>query len=1085
MEIGRSFFLVGICARLLRCKGICVNRNTPTDLSFMLTASVAVALNRRFERWRIVCIAINLAIWMAGVSAFSQVTPSRPDIEKHLDRSIEIYGRYAAVKLPIRNGVPIWNPGPIRVSPQGEIFVANYVGEIYRIIDTDRDGLEDTAVLFCNVAEAGLRYPTTMVFRDRELVVGTTQELRAYEDADGDGKAERSRVLFKFPHSADPQDWTFGLCVGPNGDLYANLSTDSYNPSPAPDPQALRGSLLRFPRDGSEMEKVATGLRFAPGMAFDASGDLFFTDNEGGGNPSEELNIAFPGKFYGHNPAKFSKQSGGTDPFMKLSTARGACSLAFNSSTNDFGGNAGNLFVAFWGIGGLAADGAIGRITLGRDPGGTLYGRETAFGRFPKAYDLVFGPSGDLYVTHFGDTPAPMTPNPAATGDIYRIIPAPWITPQQARPATFPVVRGDAEKGKALFAERGCAQCHAMDGDTELLGPNLARLGALMDYDDALRAIAAPSQNIRAGYEAKSFETTDGELFTGRMISSDLDQVTIMVAGNQMVTLRRSAIRSHGSSSVSFMPEHLLDGLSRGSLHDLFAFLEIREQRFRIRLRHRFFIIALLAGAMVVTTWLLGKATNTRAPVTPPRPAPSNVPARKGSLAKLAVMLILAASAGSACRKNPAENLAVADDTPGAVQTGGTENHSEMPHAWNTFRGSDQGRISPKAKPPLEWSESKNITWKTAIPGSGASSPVVSEDRIWLTTALEEGRSLQVIAVDRHTGKVLVEQRVFDLPAAPPRHRVNSPASPTPVLDGEKLFVSFGAHGVACLNTGDARIVWQNTELKFDDEKMGPGASPILAGNTLVMSCDGTDKRFIAGLDKETGKLIWKTDRSNRIKDAVPYRKAFSTPLFGELNGIPQIISSSSYRLFGYDPASGKELWSADLPGFCPVPVPVVSGDWIYVCTGYNKAELWAFSSKRGAAPTREWKVSRSVPLISSPVLGGQHLYFVSQDGIASCVEAASGDTCWNERLKGAFWASPLYSAEGVYFFAEDGTATVVSAGPKFQVLARNSLDDEIMATPASVENALFLRTRQHLYRIESAPLSDPAKAATALSSTP
>lgn len=419
-----------------------------------------------------------------------------------------------------------------------------------------------------------------------------------------------------------------------------------------------------------------------------------------------------------------------------------------------------------------------------------------------------------------------------------------------------------------------------------------------------------------------------------------------------------------------------------------------------------------------------------------------------------------------ACRK-PAD-LPRGSSAP--EQLGTTLETNNVPsHLWSQFRGADQGRVSSQGEPPTVWSESKNVLWKTEVPGSGASSPIVAEGKVWLTTSTDDDRSLRALALDVETGAILLNREIFNLAATPPKHRVNNPASPTPVVESGRVFVSFGTYGVACLGTSDGSIVWKNTELQFDDEKMGPGASALLAGEILVLSCDGTDKRFIAGLNKNTGQIVWQTDRSNPIATAIPYRKAFSTPLLASLNGVEQIISSSSYRLFGYEPVSGKELWSVEIPGFCPIPVPTVRSNRIYVCTGYNKAELWAFETQDGGKPPkRVWKMTRSVPLISSPVLVQDFLYFVSQEGIASCVEAESGDMLWNERLGGAYWASPLYAKGRVYFFAENGTTTILSASPEFSVLAKNKLDGEIMATPAAFEDALILRTKTHLYRLQS-----------------
>jgi len=184
------------------------------------------------------------------------------------------------------------------------------------------------------------------------------------------------------------------------------------------------------------------------------------------------------------------------------------------------------------------------------------------------------------------------------------------------------------------------------------------------------------------------------------------------------------------------------------------------------------------------------------------------------------------------------------------------------------------------------------------------------------------------------------------------------------------------------------------------------------------------------------------------------------------LNGVEQLISSSSYRVFGYDPKTGKELWSADTPGFCPVPVPLVENDWIFACAGFDKAHLLAFRKEADKPPQLVWKTMRSVSLVPSPVLVDQYIYMVSDGGIASCVEASTGRTVWNERITGKYWASVLHADGRIHCFAEDGTTTLLAALPEFKILARNKLDGEIVATPAIADHGLIIRTKTHLYRV-------------------
>ena len=550
--------------------------------------------------WLSVIALLFTILWAGGASP-----PSRPVIEQHLDRSVEVYGSYAAVRLPINKGIRLWNPTAIHVGPKGEIYVANYVGEIFRIWDSDGDGLEDTASLFCNVTEANLRYPTTMAFRGNELFVGTAQQIRAYEDADGDGVADRSRSFLKLPSGEHTEYWTFGLRVGPDGCFYVNLSTDSYVGAQAPDPLRWRGSLLRITPDGHHVETFATGLRFAPGMAFHGSGALLFSDNEGGGNPTEELNVAVAGGFYGHNSAKFSANAPRVTPLIELVHGRGVCGITFNPSHNDFGGAAGDLFVAFWGVGQMAGDGSISRVKLWREDSGDFRARELPFCKsFAKPFDLAFGPSGDLYVTQFGPATSEMTPSTVATGAVVRFVSVPWVTPRFAEHVSIRPVRGAAERGKQLFEER-CSQCHALNGTSELLGPNLVRLGDRLDYYAAREAVINPSGSIRSGFGGEIVETDDGEVIQGRIVTSDTTHLTLMVAGNQTVDVPRSSIRGHNPARLSLMPEGLVADLDDSALRDLFAHLGIQERPYRIRWRYRATGLAALMAFLVVCSYCL------------------------------------------------------------------------------------------------------------------------------------------------------------------------------------------------------------------------------------------------------------------------------------------------------------------------------------------------------------------------------------------------------------------------------------------------------------------------------------------------
>ena len=235
---------------------------------------------------------------------------------------------------------------------------------------------------------------------------------------------------------------------------------------------------------------------------------------------------------------------------------------------------------------------------------------------------------------------------------------------------------------------------------------------------------------------------------------------------------------------------------------------------------------------------------------------------------------------------------------------------SHAEESWRQFRGPTAQGVSDAKGLPLRWSETENVTWKTPLPGEGWSSPVVADGRIWMTTALEDGKSLRAVCVDFATGKLLLDVEVFQAEVAQPKHRRNSHASPTPILDGDRVYVHFGWEGTACLSAKDGKKLWENRDLKVDFQN-GAGGSPTLHKDKLLIACDGMDFQYEVALDKLTGKVVWKTERSaipkleNRPKDR---RKAYGTPQLLAHNGQTLSITTGAERFYAYDPETGKEL---------------------------------------------------------------------------------------------------------------------------------------------------------------------------------
>jgi outer membrane protein assembly factor BamB len=390
---------------------------------------------------------------------------------------------------------------------------------------------------------------------------------------------------------------------------------------------------------------------------------------------------------------------------------------------------------------------------------------------------------------------------------------------------------------------------------------------------------------------------------------------------------------------------------------------------------------------------------------------------------------------------------------------------------WPQFRGPTGQGHSAERGIPLEWSETQNVLWKTRVPGSGWSSPVIAGGRVWLTAA-DQGTdpssrvSLRVLAFDTDTGQEAVNVEVFRIRSPGFINVKNSRASPTPVVEGDRVYVHYGADGTAALTTaGD--IVWKR-ELLYESEH-GNGGSPILYGDLLIFSCDGFDQAFIVALDKQTGKVRWRTSRRR------PWSQAYSTPLVIRVGEQDQVVSVGAFRAAAYDPKSGDEIWRVGYPdGFSNVPRPVYGHGLAFVATGFNDPSLLAVRVDGKGDVTKThvvWTLRRGAPLTPSPLLVGDLLYLVSDIGIATCLEAKTGKTLWLQRLSGNYSASPILADGRVYFLSEEGVATVIAPGTTFQKLATNVLDGATLASMAVSDRSIFIRSGTHLYRIGSLPI--------------
>lgn len=387
---------------------------------------------------------------------------------------------------------------------------------------------------------------------------------------------------------------------------------------------------------------------------------------------------------------------------------------------------------------------------------------------------------------------------------------------------------------------------------------------------------------------------------------------------------------------------------------------------------------------------------------------------------------------------------------------------------WPEFRGPNGQGTAPQLQLPDQWTATENVAWKTKIPGEGWSSPVLVGQRLYLTTAVPEGNdhSLRVLAVEADSGRLLWNTGVFRQAGseAPSIHTKNSHASPTPVVDEGRIYAHFGHEGIACLDLS-GKVLWRHTEHRYHPVH-GNGGSPALVGRAVVFSVDGRDEAMVIAVDRETGKTLWKTDRGSTADK----KFSFSTPLVIEVGGQQQIISPGSDMVYALDARTGEEIWRVRYDGYSVIPRPVLGHGKIYISTGYNTPQVLAIrvDGRGDVTDTHvEWQLERGAPHTPSMLLVGDELYMVSDRGVATCVDAHTGKVHWQERLGGNYSASPVYAGGKIYFQNEEGDATVIRAGTDFQLVAKNSVGERTLASYALGDQVIFLRSAEHLFRIE------------------
>jgi outer membrane protein assembly factor BamB len=428
----------------------------------------------------------------------------------------------------------------------------------------------------------------------------------------------------------------------------------------------------------------------------------------------------------------------------------------------------------------------------------------------------------------------------------------------------------------------------------------------------------------------------------------------------------------------------------------------------------------------------------------------------------------------------------------GADKTGEAEKY------WPQWRGPYAAGVSLTGNPPVEWNETKNVKWKIELPGKGHATPIIWGDQIFIATAIETGKvgkpaekkedqqqshswmqptetnrihKFVVLSIDRRTGRILWQRVVREeWPEEGRSHGLGSWASNSPVTDGEHVYAYFGSRGLYCLDM-KGNLKWERDFGQMDKRMtFGEGSSPALYGDKIVILWDHEGQSYLFVLDKKTGKDAWKVERDEIT--------SWSTPLIVEYKGKPQVITSATKFVRSYDLAAGNVIWQCTGLTQNVIPHPVEANGIVYVASGFRGSALFAIrlSAAQGDITGTDaiaWKLDKNTPYAPSPLLYQNILYLLkSNNGILSCYDARDGKEYYsNQRFEGMgeVYASPVGAKDRIYFIGHKGDMVVIKHGPKFEVLAKNKLDDSFNASPAIVGHEIYLRGYKNLYCIKTA----------------
>ncbi|MDA0283257.1 MAG: PQQ-binding-like beta-propeller repeat protein [Planctomycetota bacterium] len=411
---------------------------------------------------------------------------------------------------------------------------------------------------------------------------------------------------------------------------------------------------------------------------------------------------------------------------------------------------------------------------------------------------------------------------------------------------------------------------------------------------------------------------------------------------------------------------------------------------------------------------------------------------------------------------------------------------------WNQFRGPHADGTTQAKGLPLKFAEgSPEIVWKTEVKGRAWSSPVVWGNQIWMTNAPEitnpEGATnqdsfskgakpletpirLSAVCLDLETGKVIYDITVTEVSEPQYTHPTNSYASPTPWIEEGRIYVHFGTYGTACIDTTTGTKIWENHELECHHWR-GPGSSPVVHGDLIYLTFDGYDKQFIAALNKNTGKLVWKRDRDvDYGTDNGDRKKAYSTPMVVDAGGGREVlVSPFAMATIAYALDTGEPVWKVIHGGMNAGSRPMFGNGLVYISAGSGADSLIAVDPKGNGDVTNShirWRSGRMIPKRPSQVLVGQKYFMMEDGGVCSCLNALTGDVIWANRVSGAYWSSPLYADGYLYCCSQDGKVAVVKADDEFELVHETVFEKGFTASPVVAGNSLILRSESHVYRI-------------------